>query len=220
MWARQLGTILLVAALLAHPTGLIAVYAQAAGAPEVVTPVPPPLPPLLLDIEVEGRPLAGSSDIFFYGPRVPRVHFHGDRRITEALFFEIAEAPEYARSARVHRGVNIGLSALSILSFFGGLVLFGAADEVDLSLVGLGPAVAGRVLSISLLAGSIVPAIGVAVRGQQWAPLELTWQTMQTYNSAAGSPTDEQERADVQPPAEELPPADEQEPTENQEPAQ
>lgn len=141
---------------------------------------------LPLGLEVEGRPLTRPEDVLFYGPRVPRVHRHGLDQVTERQFFEIAGDEEAARRARNHRGVNIALSAVSILSFFSGLALFGAADQVDLGLFGLPPETQGRVLSISLVGGSLVPAVVTMVRGQHWAPLEYSYQTMQAHNESVG----------------------------------
>lgn len=141
---------------------------------------------LPLGLEVEGRPVTRPEDVLFYGPRVPRVHRHGLERVSERQFFEIAGDEDAARRARNHRGINIALSAVSILSFFSGLALFGAADEVDLGLFGLPPETQGRVLSIGLLGGSLVPATLTVVRGQHWAPLEYSYQTMRAYNEAAG----------------------------------
>tara|TARA_B100000614_G_scaffold221824_1_gene209183 strand:- start:37 stop:576 length:540 start_codon:yes stop_codon:yes gene_type:complete len=140
-----------------------------------------------LGLEVEGRPVTDPQTVLFYGPRVPRVHMHGTERISEREFFEIAGDGDAARNARVHRGVNIGLTTLSILSFFGGLALFGAADQVDLGLVGLPPETQGRILSLGMLGGSLVPSIAVMIRGQQWAPLEYSYQTMRTFNDGIGT---------------------------------
>lgn len=141
---------------------------------------------LPLGLEVEGRPVTRPEDVLFYGPRVPRVHRHGLERVSERQFFEIAGDEDAARRARNHRGINIALSTLSILSFFSGLALFGAADQVDLGLFGLPPETQGRVLSIGLLGGSLVPTTLTLIRGQHWAPLEYSYQTMRTYNESAG----------------------------------
>jgi hypothetical protein len=140
---------------------------------------------LPLGLEVEGRPLTRAEDVLFYGPRVPRVHRYGLDRVTERQFFEIAGDQDAARRARNHRGVNIALSAVSIVSFFSGLVLFGAADEVDLELFGMPPRTQGRVLSVSLVGGSLVPAVLTMIRGQHWAPLDYSYQTMQAHNETA-----------------------------------
>ena len=141
---------------------------------------------LPLGLEVEGRPVTRPEDVLFYGPRVPRVHLHGLDRVSERQFFEIAGDEEAARRARNHRGVNIALSTLSILSFFSGLALFGAADQVDLGLFGLPPQTQGRVLSIALIGGSLVPTTLTMLRGNHWAPLEYSYQTMRAHNEAAG----------------------------------
>lgn len=143
---------------------------------------PPPLPPLPLRIEIEGVELESAAQVLFYGPGVPRRHFEGSRVVSERRFFEIAGEEESARQARNYRMVNIGLASLSVLSFFGGLALFGAADEIDFSLVGLSGNTPGRVLSLGLVGGSIAPAIVLMIRGDDWAPLELSYDTMRRYN--------------------------------------
>lgn len=169
-------------------TGLL----PAQSAPEAETPGDLVADLLPLGLEIEGRPVTDATTVLFYGPRVPRTHLHGGRRVTEPEFFTIADDPESARRAAVHRGINIGLGALSILSFFGGLVLFGAADQVDFGLLGLPPATQGRILSIGLLGGSIVPSVAVMVRGQHWASLEYAYQSMRDHNDAIGGvPEDE-----------------------------
>jgi hypothetical protein len=139
-----------------------------------------------LSLEVEGRAIIGEVDVEFYGPKVPRTHLHGMEVVSEQTYFEIAGDAEAARYARNHRGMNIALSTLSILSFFSGLVLFGAADEVDLGLAGLPPGTEGRVLSLGLLGGSLVPSVTVMLRGNHWASLEYSYETMRRYN--AGDP--------------------------------
>jgi|GEM_PF-3012834 len=145
---------------------------------------PPPLPPLPLRIEIEGVELESAAQVLFYGPRVPRRHFEGSRVVSERRFFEIAGDEESARQAHNYQLLNIGLASLSVLSFFGGLALFGAADEIDFSLVGLSGNTPGRVLSLGLVGGSIAPAIVLMIRGDDWAPLELSYDTMQRYNGA------------------------------------
>ena len=144
--------------------------------------VPPPLPPLPLRIEVEGVEIESPEIVRFYGSRVPRSHFYGVRSISERRFFEIAGDEESARRSRNHRIVNAGLSTLSILSFFSGLVLFGAADDVDFARIGLPGDTPGRVLSLSLIGGSIVPASVLMIRGNHWASLEFSYRTMQRFN--------------------------------------
>ena len=143
---------------------------------------PQPLPPLPLRIVVEGEEIESQAAVRFYGPRVPRSHFSGTRPISERRFFEIAGDEESARRSRNHRAINVGLSTLSILSFFSGLVLFGAADEVDFTRVGLSGDTPGRILSLSLIGGSIAPAIAVMIRGDDWANLEFSYRTMQRFN--------------------------------------
>lgn len=145
---------------------------------------PPPLPPLPLRIEIEGVELESAAQVLFYGSGVPRRHFEGSRVISERRFFEIAGEEESARQARNYQFFNIGLASLSVLSFFGGLALFGAADDIDFSLVGLSGNTPGRVLSLSLIGGSLAPAIVLMIRGDDWAPLELSYDTMQRYNGA------------------------------------
>lgn len=144
--------------------------------------VPPPLPPLPLRIVVEGVELDSAQQVLFYGPNVPRNHFEGSRSISERQFFEITGDEESARLAHNHRAVNAALSVLTMVGFFGGLALFGAADEIDFSLIGLSGDTPGRVLSLSFLGGSLVPAIAVMIRGDDWAPLEFSYDTMQRYN--------------------------------------
>jgi hypothetical protein len=136
-----------------------------------------------LSLEVEGRAVIGAVDVAYYGPKVPRTHLYGLETVSERRYFEIAGDAEAAQHARTHRGVNIALSTLSILSFFSGLVLFGAADEVDLGLAGLPPGTEGRVLSIGLLGGSLVPSVLVMIRGNHWASLEYSYETMRQYNA-------------------------------------
>lgn len=152
--------------------------------PIVAQELPPPLPPLPLRIEIEGVDLDSAAQVLFYGPGVPRRHFEGSRVISERKFFEIAGEEDLALQARNHRIVNIGLTSLSVLSFFGGLLLFGAADEIDFSLLGLSGDTPGRVLSLSMIGGSFAPAIVVMIRRDNWAPLELSYETMQRYNGS------------------------------------
>jgi hypothetical protein len=149
----------------------------------LTTPVSLPAQTIPLSLEVEGQPVIGEADVEFYGPKVPRTHLHGLDPISERTYFEIAGDPEAARHARTHRSVNIALSTLSILSIFSGLVLFGAADEVDLGLAGLPPGTEGRVLSLGLLGGSVVPSVMVMIRGNHWASLEYSYETMRRYNA-------------------------------------
>lgn len=141
-------------------------------------------PEVPLVIEVEGRPLVRPQDVLFYGDRVPRSHFHGDRYVSERRFFEIAGDSEAARRSRNHRAVNIGLGALSIMSFFAGLALFSTADDFDLTSAGISSGTTSRGFSFVLVGGSLVPAVALTVRRQYWAPLEYTYQTMEEYNGA------------------------------------
>ena len=146
---------------------------------------PPPLP---LGLRVESRELDGMVDVLFYGPRVPRVHEHGGRRVSERIYYDIAGDAEMARVARNHRAINIALGTATILSFFGGMVLFGAADQVDYTRVGLAEGTRGRVLSLGLVAGSLAPAAVLMIRGPHAASLEYAYRTMERYNSADGAP--------------------------------
>ena len=137
-----------------------------------------------LYLEVEGRPLLRAQDVLFYGDRVPRSHFSGDRYVSERRFFEIAGDEEAARKSRNHRALNLGLGALSILSFFAGMALFSTADDVELSRAGIDTGTTDRGFSLVLIGGSLVPAAVLTARRQYWAPLEYTYQTMQSYNEA------------------------------------
>ncbi|MFW5643145.1 MAG: hypothetical protein ACOCYQ_03880 [Alkalispirochaeta sp.] len=136
-----------------------------------------------LYLEVEGRPLLRPEDVLFYGDRVPRSHFYGDRYIPERRFFEIAGDEDAARRSRNHRALNIGIGAIAILSFFSGLVLFSAADDVDLTDAGIDHGISDRGFSLLLLGGSLVPTAVLTARRQYWAPLEYTYQTMESYNT-------------------------------------
>ncbi len=156
--------------LIGSPTGL--------GAQENAAPFVP------LRIEVEGRSIESQVEVDFYGNRVPRDYFVGTESVSERLFFEAAGDRESARRARNHRALSIGIGTVSMLAFFSGLVLFGAADEVDYTLVGLSPGTDGRVLSLSLVGGSLGPALVLAVRRESWAPLDHAFSTMIEYNDA------------------------------------
>lgn len=163
------------------PSAPPATQAPQGEVPGSAVPQPPPLP---LGLQVEERDLQGMVDVMFYGPRVPRVHQHGGRRVTERAYYEIADDPEMARRARNHRGINIALGTATILSFFGGMVLFGAADQVDYTRVGLSAETRGRVLSLGLVAGSLAPAVVLMIRGPHAASLEYAYRTMERYNGA------------------------------------
>ncbi|MFW5827084.1 MAG: hypothetical protein ACOCU4_03285 [Alkalispirochaeta sp.] len=166
-------------------TPVLVVFLCLGTVPAAAQPLPEAQRRLLpLGLEVEGRPVTRPEDVLFYGPRVPRVHRHGLDPVSERHFFEIAGDEEAARRSRNHRAINITLSTLSILGFFSGLALFGAADEVDLGLFGLPPETQGRVLSIGLVGGSLVPATLAMLRGNHWAPLEYSYQTMRAHNEA------------------------------------
>lgn len=128
-----------------------------------------------LGLEVEGRAIADVEDVEFYPEGVPRVHRHGLARVSEREFFEIAGDTESATQARKHRSINVGLTVLSMLGLFSGLVLFGAADQVDLP-------VNGRRFSMGLVASSVAPAAAVLIRGQNWAPLTFSYDTMREHN--------------------------------------
>jgi len=136
-----------------------------------------------LYLEVEGRPLLRPEDVLFYGDRVPRSHFYGDRYVSERRFFEIAGDDDAARRSRNHRALNLGLGAIAILSFFSGLVLFSAADDVNLTDAGIDHGTSDRGFSLVLLGGSLVPTAALMARRQYWAPLEYTYQTMESYNA-------------------------------------
>lgn len=140
------------------------------------------IPPLYL--EVEGAPLLGAEDVLFYGDRVPRSHFSGDRYVSERRFFEIAGDEEAARKSRNHRALNLGLGALSILSLFAGMALFSTADDIELSHAGINTGMTDRGFSLVLIGGSLVPAAVLTARRQYWAPLEYTYQTMRSHNEA------------------------------------
>ncbi len=145
--------------------------------------VPPPPPPLLLRIEIEGVRLETAESVLFYGEDVPRRHFEGSRLIREERFFELAGDMEASQRARTYRRVNRGLSTLAIMSFFSGLVLFSAGDDVDFTVLGFPDSMSGRFVSVSLIGGSLVPAISLVVRGDNWAPLSMSFNAMQTYNN-------------------------------------
>ena len=161
------------------------VYAQDAPTPDDAPTVSrtehPPAVPLV--IEVEGLPILVEEDVHFYGPRVPRSHYEGSRPISEREFFTIVGDTEAMSRSRNHRALNIALGALSVTTFFSGLVLFGAADDVDWTMVGLPGDTPGRTLSLSLMAGSVGPAILIAVRGQQWATLEYSFRSARRHNA-------------------------------------
>jgi hypothetical protein len=130
---------------------------------------PPPLPPLLLRIEVEGSDLETIDDAAFYGARVPRQHFHGAGEISEERFFEIIGDVDNAERARRHRRINLGIASLSIASFFSGLVVFSAA---------------GSGVGVSLVGASLVPAVALIVRGDNAVPLPVSFRAMQRHNEA------------------------------------
>ncbi len=137
---------------------------------------------LPLRIDVEGWPLESPDDVVFYGSRVPRVHYQGFQRISEREFFAIVGDSDAELRARNHRAVNTGLGVISIVAFFAGLVLFGAADDVDYGAIGMTDETNGRIISIGLTAGSLVPALAVTVRGQQSETLEYAYRSMVDYN--------------------------------------
>lgn len=137
--------------------------------------------PAQLALRVDGRPLTRAEDVLFFGPRAPRDHIVDGMQVREEDFFTATGDLDLADRARRHRVTNSWLLAGSIVSFFGGIVLFSATRDIPWEAIGLPEETSARGASLWMIGAALVPAITVTIRGQSAMPLEVTFQAMRAY---------------------------------------